>query len=232
MHFKILRISCLYLSLLFSGGILWGESLSEATREFRNQHGQRFNASVVSVEGDMVTLRRSGDNLLRTPISSLRESDQQFVNDWHRAYLIANHLQTSFSDSERRQSLNDDIFRDGQTVLWGYQILFENRGSVAIHEVPIRYRVYYHVDHGGGRSELSYEEFTDTVEEVNARSRFLYSSNAVLLRQFGPTEGTLLVGHEGLEVRDEIAGIVLYFEPGDFRLDPVFNPGSLADEIK
>ncbi|MCH8474404.1 MAG: hypothetical protein LAT55_04155 [Opitutales bacterium] len=231
MNLRIPRIICLYLSLLFSGGIVGAESLTEATKEFRNQHGQRFKASVVSVEDDMVTLRRSGDNLIRTPISSLRESDQQFVNDWHRAYLIENHLRVTVSDRERSQSMNDDAFRDGQTILHGYQILLQNRGSVRIQAVPIRYRVYYYVDRGEGVRELLYEEFTDKIEEVNPRSRFLYSSNSVLIREYSPSEGTLMVGHEGPEVRDEVAGIVLHFEPGDFRLERIIHPESLANKI-
>lgn len=127
--------------------------------------------------------------------------------------------------------MREDRFRDGETVLWGSQILFQNRSQVRVRDIPLRYRIYYRVDHGGGRYVLTYDEFTNQVEEVSPGSRFLYRSHTVLLRELEPSEGTNLVGHEGGSIRDEIVGIKVFFEPGAFRPAPLSYPENLQELI-
>ena len=204
----------------------------DETREFRNEHGQRFNASVVSVEGDEVTLRRTGDNMFETPIASLSPGARQFVRDWQRAFLVEEHLEVTVNDGDREENLNEDAFRAGRNVHWGYQLLLENDGEVPIVDLPIRVRIYYYLDRGSEGKELSYQEFHDVVEEVGAGSRSLYRTPTVMLRELRPEEGTLLIGHDSDSVEDEVAGMVLHFEPGDFRPDPIFYPESLAELVE
>ena len=204
----------------------------DAMREFRNQHGQRINASVVSVEGNQVTLRRTGDNLISLPIDSLNQRDQEFIQNWHIAYLIREFLRTEVSPRDNTQRFRDDPAREGQQIFSSYQLRMSNRNPLAIGRFKIIYKTYYLADDPHSNTtvkELKHERLETEISGISGNSTFLFSTQPLLIRDYRTSSPAHFVGTDRNTVNDELLGVKIIFQSGDFRPVVIKEPANLPD---
>lgn len=207
---------------------------SEA-RTFTNSSGQTIVASVESVDGDYVEIRRADGRRFTIRIDSLSKEDQEFLESWGQGRVLAD--ERRFLISVNRKDEGDTKVNGRGTVTeikdGYYKIEIENRTGSDIKDVEIKWFVRVERTDAGALEDRKESIWSSGVIDdvsIDDRAEKFYDTDRVELKEVSLMPGWKWTSNAPSVARDRLGGIYLAIYHGGELVREYAMPSGVLDE--
>ncbi|MEM0965530.1 MAG: hypothetical protein AAGJ81_05220 [Verrucomicrobiota bacterium] len=211
-HLRFVSVVVCLSAFLGSGSLVLVEASD--LRTFTNNNGQTIRASIESVDGDSVEIRREDGQRFTIPIISLSKKDQEFIADWASSQVLAN--EREFKITARRKDESETRSTRGGVIIEEkdgfYEVEIENRTGQNLENLKIRWAMrvertaYYETQ---DRKSDEWVKGTFEIKELVDREEIVLESDRVPLRETRLQAGYVWASGAPAQARDKLDGFYL-----------------------
>jgi hypothetical protein len=178
---------------------------SAEPRTLTDKSGRTIKAEVLSVEGDVVKVRREDGQVFTLPLSNLSYDDQIALRKWAKANPPAATPPAAEPENKpfvptagsitlgvTRGKFNSDVayqstsFKDAYEE-WGYNVQLTNTTLHSIDDLRLEYKIYGRAFSG---SRQTVESGTQTIEPLGSRKSVSFRTKAFRFNKARSTDGS------------------------------------------